>query len=240
VENSAEIQNLSMSNCMAIVAKDSPHIHWKGGCASFKHENSMSKLTNVIFHRCRANSAGAVVIHAKTSLDFRNVSFSQCSAHNGAAVKVEGALRWADGSIGNSFALGDNEGRWGGALRLQGVISQTSLHGLHFINDYTAKGFGAAIFSNHPINVTVCTFSNNNGPAGVSDIFYTTKSPGESKLLLLANNRFDRAGGVVVGLPRSCADEAAADGVTTIYPLGKPPLEVRCDLSSEGAPWTTF
>ena len=43
-----------------------------------------------------------------------------------------------------------------------------------------------------------------------------------------------------MGLPRSCADNAAIDGVTTIYPLNKPALEGRCDLSSPGAPWTTF
>ena len=43
-----------------------------------------------------------------------------------------------------------------------------------------------------------------------------------------------------MGLPRSCADETATNGPTTIYPLYKDPLEVRCDLSSPGAPWTTF
>ena len=44
----------------------------------------------------------------------------------------------------------------------------------------------------------------------------------------------------MVGLPRSCADNTANDGITNIYPLNKPSLEVRCDLSSPGAPWTTF
>ena len=44
----------------------------------------------------------------------------------------------------------------------------------------------------------------------------------------------------MVGLPRSCADNTANDGITTIYPLNKEQVEVRCDLSSEGGPWTTF
>ena len=49
------------------------------------------------------------------------------------------------------------------------------------------------------------------------------------------------AGGatVVVGLPRSCVDELARDGVTTIY-LYRGPTEFRCDLHSPGGPWTTF
>ena len=78
------------------------------------------------------------------------------------------------------------------------------------------------------------------GPSGVSDIFYTAVTPSETEALLLQNNHFDRTGGVVVGLPRSCADNTATNGPTTIYPLGKEPLEVRCDLSSPGGPWTTF
>eukprot|EP00946_MAST-07B_sp_MAST-7B-sp1_P003443 g3443.t1 len=115
------------------------------------------------------------------------------------------------------------------------------VEGLHIRNSYTATD-GATIFLHSPINVTGCTFTNNNGPNGVSDIFYSSTSQSETGALLLENNHFDRTGGVVVGVPRSCADDSAVNGITTIYPLldWYPKIEVRCDLHSSGGPWTTF
>ena len=89
--------------------------------------------------------------------------------------------------------------------------------------------------------MSACVFANNDlarGRSGHPLHSYITERDGGFGS---QDNHFDRTGGVVVGLPRSCADNAAIDGVImTFTQLGKKSIELRCDLSSPGAPWTTF
>ena len=59
----------------------------------------------------------------------------------------------------------------------------------------------------------------------------------ESRALVLSNNDFDTANGVLIG-KRTCAD--AEDGPVTLFPLGAPVMDARCDMHSPNGPWLTF
>ena len=49
----------------------------------------------------------------------------------------------------------------------------------------------------------------------------------------------DAEDGVLIGLPRSCADNTAVDGPTTLYNQYDV-IDARCDLHSPNGPWLTF
>ena len=117
-----------------------------------------------------------------------------------------------NGQVGlcRKFCVGSIMTGYGGGIISYHEVAQRILEGVSFlIGSYskTCQTRCRHLSQIMPINVTACTFTNNNGPAGVSDIFYTAVTPTETEALLLQDNHFDRTGGVVVGLPRSCADE---------------------------------
>ena len=153
-------------------------------------------------------------------------------------VDYGGSLVWKYGNISHNFVTGDIDLKWSGivsamttgSLKLEEVV----LSGNHV-------ELGSLLFFQNPsVEVSACVFANNDLAAGVADIHYTAISPSETEALVLQDNHFDRTGGVVVGLPRSCADTAAIDGVIMTYPAWKEKIELRCVLCSPGAPWTTF
>ena len=139
----------------------------------------------------------------------------------------------------HTIAYGSDSARHGGSLYLN--TPHAELVGVSMHNCFSSLGFGAAVFAHRPFEMRGCSFHDNYAKRGGNDIYFTTTLGSENKKLNLSDVLFSRADSVVVGLPRSCADASAMDGPTELFPpWSSKTYHVRCDLSSEGAPWTTF